>query len=251
MKKIDVLGIKINPLTVAELHAELALAVAQEEKALVLHVNVHSMNVAWSQEWLRQFLNSAAIVFCDGAGVILGARILGERIPERITYADWLWQLAGFCESEGLSLFFLGARPGVAETAASNLREEYPRLRIAGTHHGYFEKRGDQNKRVIEIINQSCPNILVVGFGTPLQERWLRDHWLELDVNVFLTGGACFDFVSGRLPRGPRWMLDHGLEWLFRLLTEPRRLWRRYLIGNIIFMSRVFNARIRQLFSER
>jgi N-acetylglucosaminyldiphosphoundecaprenol N-acetyl-beta-D-mannosaminyltransferase len=191
-------------------------------------------------------LNSAEIVFCDGAGVVLGARILGNHIPQRITYADWTWQLAEFAEPRGFTLFFLGARPGVADKAAANLKARYPDLRIVGTHHGYFDKTpgSAENEAVIEQINTVRPNILIVGFGMPLQERWLMENWDRIDANVALTGGAVFDYVSGELQRAPRWMTDNGLEWLGRLLIEPRRLWRRYLIGNPLFLWRVLKQRL-------
>jgi N-acetylglucosaminyldiphosphoundecaprenol N-acetyl-beta-D-mannosaminyltransferase len=186
------------------------------------------------------------LVFCDGAGVMLGARLLGHHIPERITYADWIWQLAEFAEPRGFTFFFLGARPGVADKAAASLKARYPALRVVGTHHGYFDKTpgSAENEAVIEQINAVKPNILIVGFGMPLQERWLRDNWDHIDANVALTGGAVFDYVSGELQRAPRWMTDNGLEWLGRLLIEPRRLWKRYLIGNPLFIWRVLKQRL-------
>jgi len=171
---------------------------------------------------------------------------LGYNIPQRITYADWMWQLAEFAESHGFTLFFLGARPGVADKAAARLKERFPNLRIVGTRHGYFDKDAGspENEAVIRKINAAKPNILIVGFGMPLQECWLMENWDRIEANVALTGGAVFDYVSGELPRGPRWMTDHGLEWLARLIIEPRRLWKRYLIGNPLFLWRVVKQRL-------
>jgi N-acetylglucosaminyldiphosphoundecaprenol N-acetyl-beta-D-mannosaminyltransferase len=159
-----------------------------------------------------------------------------------------MWQLARFAQGRDHSLFLLGARPGVADKAAANLRERFPGLRIVGTHHGYFDKApgSPENEAVIREINAASPNILIVGFGMPLQERWLMDNWDRIEVNVALTGGAVFDYVSGELPRAPRWMTDHGFEWLGRLIIEPGRLWKRYLVGNPIFILRVLGQRIAQ-----
>ncbi len=243
---IDILGVPVHPLTVRELHDYLATMIDCGRRARILHVNVHGLNLAFEQTWLRQYLNQAELVFCDGAGVILGARLLGYDIPERITYADWMWQLAEFASSRGDSLFFLGARPGVAQGAADRLRQRYPGLIIAGTQHGYFDRTIDypENRLVIELINRARPNILVLGMGMPLQERWLCENWDYLDVNIALTGGAVFDYLSGELQRAPRWMTSHGLEWLGRLLIEPRRLWRRYLVGNPLFLARVMRQRL-------
>lgn len=236
----------MDPVTVEELHAEIGETIRDGRHALVLNANVHCLNLAYIDPALRNFLNEAEVVFCDGAGVMLAARLLGRRIPERITYADWIWRLAAYAASEGFTLYFLGARPGVGEKAAEKLEEQYPDLRIAGVHHGYFDRSTDspQNEAVITEINAVAPDILLVGFGMPLQERWLMENWHRIDTRVALTGGAVFDYVSGGLRRGPRILTDNGFEWLARLLVEPRRLWRRYVVGNPVFLLRVIRQRI-------
>ena len=243
---VNVLGVHVHPITIPHLHACIARFVRERKHALVLNVNVNAINLAYTYPWLRHFFNQADLVFCDGAGVILGARILGSHIPQRITYADWMWELAAFCEQEGFSLFFLGARPGVARKAAERLWNRYPHLRIVGIYHGYFDKTpgSPENEEVIARINAAHPDILIVALGMPLQEQWLMENWKRLQANVFLTGGAVFDYVSGVLRRGPHWMTEHGLEWLARLFLEPRRLWRRYLLGNPLFIYRVIKQRL-------
>lgn len=245
---VNILGVQVHPVDVATLHAIIAAEIAADHHSLVLNVNVHCLNLAYKHAWLRDFLNEAEFVFCDGAGVILGARILGKHIPQRITYADWTWQLAAFAADHGYSLYFLGGRPGVADKAAQTLQARFPALRVVGTQHGFFDKTagGEENASVVAAINAAAPNILMVGFGMPLQERWLRDNWQQLNVNIGLTGGAVFDYVSGELQRAPRWMTDNGMEWLGRLLIEPRRLWQRYVVGNPIFMLRVLRQRLQE-----
>lgn len=240
------LGVGVDPVTVDELHAEIQGFVEGEGRALILNANAHCLNLAYDDPALRNFLNAADIIFCDGAGVMFAARILGRRIPERITYADWMWRLAGFAAREGFSLYLLGARPGVAREAADRLTARYPGLRISGAHHGYFDHSpgSAENEAVVREINASAPEILVVGLGMPLQERWLMENRDRLDAKVALTGGAVFDYVSGGLRRGPRLLTDNGFEWLARLLIQPRHLWRRYLIGNPLFLLRVLKQRI-------
>lgn len=240
------LGVGVDPITVKELHTEIRRLVRQEEHALVLNANAHCLNLCYRDPSLRDLLNNAAIVFCDGVGVMLAARILGRRIPERITYADWMWQLAAFAESEGLSFYFLGGRPGFAALATKRLKERFPALKVVGVRHGYFDRAdgSPENEAVIEEINAASPDILLVGFGMPLQEYWLRENWDRVNARVALTGGAVFGYVSGKLIRRPRFLTDNGFEWLARLFVEPGRLWRRYLIGNPLFLIRVLGQRL-------
>jgi N-acetylglucosaminyldiphosphoundecaprenol N-acetyl-beta-D-mannosaminyltransferase len=242
-----VLGVGVDPITVAELHAEIARLLRSGRLGLVLNVNAHCLNLCYRDRALRDSLNGADVVFCDGVGVMLAARILGGRIPARITYAAWIWQLADFAAAEGFSLYFLGARPGVAQEAARRLRERYPGLRIVGVRHGYFDHSAGsaENEAVLEEINAAAPDILLVGLGMPLQERWLTENRQRLDAGVALSCGAVFDYTSRRVSRGPRLLTEGGFEWLARLLREPRRLWRRYLLGNPLFLLRV----VRQLLS--
>ena len=236
----------MDSLTVEELHAEIGRLVRGRERGLVLNVNAHCLNLCYEDPKLRGFFNGAEIVFCDGAGVMLGARILGRRIPERITYAEWAWRLAAFAAAQGFSLYFLGGRPGVAREAARRLIQSYPDLKIAGVRHGYFDHLAE-NEAVVAEINAAAPDILLVGLGMPHQERWLMENGHRLNVGVALTGGAVFDYVSGTLRRGPRFLTENGFEWLARLLVEPRRLWRRYLVGNPLFLLRVFYQRLNML----
>ena len=242
------LGVGVDPITVGELHAGIKrlAAAGAGGRGTVLNVNANCLNLLYTDAALRGFFEGADLVFCDGAGVMLAARLLGERIPERITYADWVWRLAAFAEAEGLSLFLLGAAPGVVERAAQRLGTLHPGLRILGAEHGHFDHSpgSTENEAVLQKVNAAKPDILIVGLGMPLQERWLMENRAAIDANVALTGGAVFDYVSGGLRRGPRLLTDNGFEWLARLLVEPRRLWRRYLIGNPLFLFRVLRQRL-------
>lgn len=251
IKTVQLLDVRIHSLTVSQLHSYIAHAITEAQKKIILNTNIHCYNLACDLPWLKDFLNSADINFCDGAGIVLGARFFGYKIPGRITYADWMWQLAAFAADNNFSFFFLGAKPGVAEKAAQKLTERFPNLTIA-THHGYFDmsEEAQENLAVIECINTIKPDILVLGFGMPLQEQWLKENWAKLEVNIALTGGAVFDYVSGELKRGPKWMTDNGMEWLARLLIEPKRLWKRYLIGNLFFFWLIFKQWFSNFFSR-
>jgi len=214
----------------------------------VMYVNAHVLNQSLEQEPLRTALNQADLVYCDGYGVRLAAKALEVQIPHRMTGADWIWDLAALCEATGRSVYLLGSEPGYAAEAADRLHARHPRLTIAGTHHGYFEVGSPHDERVVEEINACRPDILLVGMGTPKQELWVQRNAARLDAGVLWTVGALFDYVSGRTPRAPGWLADNGLEWIFRLAVEPKRMWRRYLLGNPVFVSRVMTqARERRL----
>jgi N-acetylglucosaminyldiphosphoundecaprenol N-acetyl-beta-D-mannosaminyltransferase len=185
-------------------------------------------------------------VFCDGFGVKLAAGILGMGAIERFTPPDWFPRLAELCVREGFRLYLLGAQPGTAHQAAASLSQRHPGLNIVGTGHGYFDKRvgSPENQAVLENIRAAKPHILIVGFGMPAQERWISENWDDLTANVILPVGAAIDYLAGSIPRAPAWMTGHGLEWLGRLVIEPRRLWKRYLVGNPLFFWRVFKQRL-------
>ncbi|MGI8623672.1 MAG: WecB/TagA/CpsF family glycosyltransferase, partial [Solirubrobacteraceae bacterium] len=205
----------------------------------VMYVNAHVLNQSQERPELRAALQEADLVYCDGYGVRIAAKALELPTPHRMTGADWVWTLAALCQESEKSIYLLGSEPGIAREAAQRLTRWYPRLRIAGSHHGFFAMGSPHAERVVEDINARRPDILLVGMGTPKQEHWVQEHVHRLDVDVFWTVGALFDYVSGRIPRAPGWLADNGLEWIFRLGVEPQRMWRRYLLGNPVFLSRV------------
>jgi N-acetylglucosaminyldiphosphoundecaprenol N-acetyl-beta-D-mannosaminyltransferase len=209
----------------------------------ISYANAHTLNVAYQDVQYREILKSADLVYCDGGGVVLGARLLGEYLPARMTGADWIYPLARICAEESVSLYLLGSKTGVAEMAATRLQALYPGLPIAGTHEGYVASSVDRSLRVIADVNRAAPDILLVGMGAPLQEKWLAIYRERIQVPVCWAVGALFDFVAGVVPRAPRWMLDHSMEWLFRLMMEPQRLGQRYLWGNPLFVYRVLRQR--------
>lgn len=240
---VNVLGVSVDRLT-PETLIEQVLALKPGDKAItVMYANIHVLNTSRKDRDLRAILNNADMVYCDGSGVRLGAWLLGHRLPPRMTGADWMQQLCAACAGRGTSLYLLGSRPGVAEAAAHALRTQCQGLNIVGAHHGYLQDPA-VSAAAISSINAAHPHILFVGMGTPIQETWIFEHRHELDVPVVWAVGALFDFVAGIQHRAPRWMLDHDLEWLHRFWVEPRRMWRRYIVGNPLFVWRVIMQRL-------
>ncbi len=208
----------------------------------VMYVNAHVVNQSRELPELAAALKRADLIYCDGYGVRLAARVLRLSVPHRMTGADWIWGLAELCERSGKSLYLLGSEPPIARQAADTLRQAHPKLEVTGAHHGFFGLESPHHERVIEDIHARRPDILLVGMGTPKQELWVDRYAERSQVPVVWTVGALFDYVSGRTPRAPRWLADNGLEWMFRLGVEPRRMWRRYLLGNPVFLARVMAA---------
>jgi N-acetylglucosaminyldiphosphoundecaprenol N-acetyl-beta-D-mannosaminyltransferase len=231
-------GIDITNTTMDEAVDWMVKRVRNSATAFVAFVNPDCLNIAYGHEKYRQVLSHATRVLPDGIGINLGCRMMGVSLLANVNGTDLFPRLCERAAAEGVSLFLLGAKPGVAETVSRKMQERFPGLAIAGVQDGYFKP--EETERVIEEINQSQANILLVAFGAPKQEQWLAEHHDKLKPWVRVGVGGLFDFYSGRFPRAPIWMREIGLEWTWRLLQEPGRMWRRYLIGNPLFLYRVW-----------
>lgn len=238
-----VLGVPLDATTPESLVERVVARAKSSERSVVAYANVHVLNRAYADPTLRRFLGDADLVYCDGSGVALAARALGTPVGKRLTGADFVWPLVRRLAAEGIPMFLLAGEQTSLDAAAARLRAEVPGLRIAGTAHGYAALADEEE--VVAAINESGAKILFVGMGTPRQERFVARNRDRIEVPVIWVVGALFDFISGRLPRGPAWMTDHHLEWLARVMVEPRRLAARYLVGNPLFVLRVLRERFR------
>ena len=245
-EQIFILGVRVDVVSLDELLEVLHLIIQEHQRAIVAYVNVQAINLAQELGWFRNFINQSQVVFCDGFGVKWAARFLTGKVLQRFTPPDWFGYLAEMCAEYGFSMFFLGARQDVIEKAATVAQGKYPGLRLAGVQHGFFDKTPGsiENQALVARINALRPDILVVGFGMPVQEKWILENWDSLDVRIVLPVGAFFDYLTGDVVRAPRWMTDHGLEWLGRLLVEPRRLWKRYILGNPRFLWKILMQKL-------
>lgn len=243
IEHINIGGIKVHLFSVESLHNEIDRIIKTDGKRTVLNSNAHLVQMANSKEpWLLDYFNREVdYVVCDGAGIQLGAKFTGQKVPEKITYNVWFWEFASFCAKNNHSIFLLGAKEGVAQKAALRLIDRNPGLRVH-YHHGYFnkEKGNEENEKIINLINEIKPNVLVTCFGMPVQEKYIKENYSRLDVNVFLTGGGALDFISGNIKTAPLFISKLYMEWFYRLCLDPKRLWKRYLIGNFRYLYYVF-----------
>jgi len=190
-------------------------------------------------------------VIPDGISLLIAARLYGRSLQQRIAGVDIFKLLCGLAAEADLQVFLLGGRPGSAELAAAALKADYPTLRSSTYCPPLgFEQSADGLKRTADAITAARPNILFVALGAPKQEFWIYEHGLQLSVPVCIGVGGSFEIVGGIVPRAPLWTQNIGCEWLYRLWREPRRMWRRYLIGNLEFAAIVLRQRIRRAFLD-
>jgi len=234
---LNFFGVPIVNTTMDEAVEWVVTEAVGKKKRLMAFVNPDCLNISWGNAEYRSVLQAAERVLPDGIGIHLGCRMLGQALRANVNGTDMFPLLCEAAAGSGLPIYLLGARPGIARAAADSMIERYPGLRIVGARDGYFEPT--EEAAVIEAINDSGARILLVAFGAPRQELWLRRWRDQLAPPVAMGVGGLFDFYSGRIQRAPLWMREMGLEWLFRLMQEPGRMWRRYVIGNPLFLWRV------------
>ncbi len=205
-------------------------------------VNAHCINIALRNNDYRQVLKQSDRLFPDGSGVKLALQWQRKALKANLNGTDLFPHLCEAAARNRLSLYLLGGAPGVAEQVAANMQRRYPQLRIAGTRDGYFS--ADHTDAVIDDINASGADMLLVAMGVPRQELWLAQHRDRLQTSVNMGVGGLFDFYAERIRRAPAWLRRIGMEWSWRLLQEPARMWRRYILGNPAFMYRAWRAAV-------
>lgn len=238
---IRIFGIAINNVSMKEAVRWVCSANQQETTQIGYFVNVNSFNIAAGNTQFAKVLQEADRVFADGSGVRLAAAQAGYGLKDNVNGTDMLPLLCTQLARTGQSLYLLGAAPGVADMAAKNLCQTFPGLTVAGTQHGFFE--ASETDKIVENINRSACSVLLVAMGSPVQEQWLTDHKSDLKVPSALAVGGLFDFYSDNVSRAPRGLRELGLEWVWRLVQEPSRMWRRYLLGNPLFLFRTYFCR--------
>jgi N-acetylglucosaminyldiphosphoundecaprenol N-acetyl-beta-D-mannosaminyltransferase len=246
MKIEYLLGLKITPTDPDAVISSVVESVKTNTQKRIFHVNAHAFNLAFKDPVLTKNINAADTVFCDGFGVKVAAKIMGVDVGERMTPPDWIDSLCRTLAANGHSVFLLGDEDGIAERCAERLRQQSPGLKVAGCYHGFFKKEGAENDEVIKRINAAAPDVILVGFGMPLQEKWISENADKLNAKVFITVGAMFRWLIGEGSRAPRILSSNGFEWAWRLFTQPGKVWRRYLVGLPQFFFVVLKHKFRR-----
>ena len=242
--EVTLLGIPIDNMTMDEAVEDILERMDGEKPHRVCFVNADCANLAFRNATYLDALQRADLCLADGIGMKLAGKMLGREIRQNVNGTDLFPRLCTAMENTGKGIYLLGARPGVVEDVAEWIRRNAPGADVRGLQHGYFKP--EEEADVIARIRDSGARVLLVAFGAPKQDLWVREHLEESGVKVAMGVGGLFDFYSGRMPRAPQWMRDSGLEWLYRLIKEPGRMWKRYLVGNGVFLFRTLREKILQ-----
>lgn len=244
MERIQMLNTFVDNLSMKE-----TIMVVDEyiQKQIPLHlmgINADKINALQNNARLRKIVNECKVINADGASVVWASKVLNKPLKERVAGIDLMCELLRLAEKREYSIYLLGARQEVVEKTKEAIQAKHPRLKIAGIRNGYFPEKEWQE--IGRDIIQKHPQIVFVGITSPLKE-YLVEFLQNMNVNcVFMGVGGSFDVLSGRIPRAPKWVQNIGMEWLFRVIQEPGRLWKRYFFGNMQFILRVYTEKYRR-----
>jgi N-acetylglucosaminyldiphosphoundecaprenol N-acetyl-beta-D-mannosaminyltransferase len=232
--RAHILGCVFDRLSMAETIARIEEIIAARRPSQHLAISATNVVAVHDDPRLRRIMHECAIVSADGQGIVWASRLLGDPLPERVNAADLMEALFPVAEARGYRVYVLGARQEVLERAISNLRRQFPKLEIAGYRNGYFGSEDDAE--VVEHVRGAGADLLFAAMSSPKKEYWLSENKHELGVPFVMGVGGAIDAVAGLTRRAPVWVRKIGMEWFFRMIQEPRRLARRFVVGNAKFL---------------
>ncbi|WP_341285138.1 WecB/TagA/CpsF family glycosyltransferase [Priestia megaterium] len=230
--KENIRGFDVTTLGYSELKHQLLNDIDEDKKSFIVAINPEKIMHGTKDQELKELLNSATYQIPDGHGIVVLSKRQGGNIKERVTGCDLFQQLCELAAKEGKKVFLYGAKPGVAEQTKSILEQRYSGLNVVGTLDGFVMDK----TLIIDTINEAKPDFLFVALGSPAQEKWIKENMNQLDAHIFQGVGGSFDVVSGNIKRAPKWMQKTGLEWLHRVILEPKRMIR--IIRLSLFLAR-------------
>lgn len=234
-KRIKFFGVNLDIITMEETLSRISEFIKNRDCVQHVVVNVAKLVYAQKDENLREIINSCPLINVDGAGVVLGAKFLGIDIPERVAGIDLMQKLIEYSAQKGYKVYFFGAEEDIVKKVVDIYQEKYPELIIAGYRNGYYTE--NEEEAIVENIKNSNADILFVAMGSPKKEIFLSKYNKQLEVPFTMGVGGSFDVVAGKVKRAPLWMQKMNSEWLYRLIQEPKRMWKRYFITNSLFLG--------------
>ena len=242
MSRMKFMNTEIDNLTMKETIDEIDKLIKKDKNAYVVTPNVDHIVKLETDKELQEVYKDADLILTDGKPLIWISKFYKTPIKEKISGSDLFPLLCEMAAEKGYNMFFLGAGEGVANKAAQNLTNKFPKLNIVGTYSPPFgfEKDKKEIEKIINMVNKANTQILIVGLGCPKQEKFIHKYRKELNVPISLGLGASLDFEAGHIQRAPKWMSDNGLEWLYRLSKEPKRMFKRYIVDDVKIFKLMF-----------
>jgi N-acetylglucosaminyldiphosphoundecaprenol N-acetyl-beta-D-mannosaminyltransferase len=244
--QVGILGAYVDSVTLDEALQRAHEFVMSGTPHQVVTVNVDFIRLAQENLEFRAIINRSDLAIADGMPLVWASKLSGERLPERVTGVELVEQCCALAAREGYSVFLLGGEDGVAEAAGKILAERHAGLKVVGAYSppvGPFSD--EENRKMVDMIREAQPDMLFVAFGAPKQDMWIAQHRDQISVPLAVGVGGVFNFVTGRVQRAPGWMQKSGMEWLFRVLQEPQRLWRRYFLLDMPVLARIATDALR------
>lgn len=235
MQKQQLLNTYVNNLTMSETIDAVEELIKSEKKSYVVAINVDVVIKIENDPYLKKIVDNADMVLVDGKPLVWISNFYGKPLKVKISGSDLVPLLCEEASKKQYSIFIIGGKEGVAEQAKQNLEKRLPGIRIVGTYaptYG-FEKNDAELNKINTLLSEAKPDLLIACFGCPKQEKWIFENISKYDAKVSICAGATVDFLAGNIKRAPRWMSEHGLEWLYRFLQEPKRMFRRYFIDDM------------------
>ena len=240
-ERIQILGITIDPLTMKETVDAVEQYVLKKHPLHLMGVNADKINQCHEDEKIKKIVNESGIINADGASVVLASKFLGAPVPERVAGIDLMQNLLELSNKKGYSVYFFGAKEEILQDMLKAFKQRYPDLDVVGYRNGYFSLEDEE--KIQEDIKDRKPDFVFVGITSPKKE-YIIQSFMDNGINaVFMGVGGSFDVLSGHIKRAPLWMQKLNLEWLFRVANEPKRLFKRYFVGNISFIRKVLRAK--------
>ena len=235
MKKQSLLNTYVNNVSMKETLHEICHLIEIKKKSYVVAINVDVVMKMETDEYLKRITDEADLTLVDGKPLVWISKWHNRPVKAKISGSDLVPELCKVATKRGYSIFIIGGKEGIAEKAKENLERKLKDIKIVGTYSPPlgFEKDEVELQKINTMISDAHPDILVVCFGCPKQEKWIYENYQKYDATVSICAGATVDFLAGNVRRAPRWMCEHGLEWIYRLFQEPRRLFKRYLVDDV------------------
>ena len=242
MEKQKLLNTYVNNVDMNETLSAIDNMIESGEKKYVVAINVDVVMKIENDPYLKKITDSADMVLVDGKPLVWISKLHKKPVKAKISGSDLVPLLCAEGASKGYSLFIIGGKDGIAEKAKLKLKQQYPEINIVGTYAPPFGFEKDEKElgKINNMISEKKPDLLIACFGCPKQEKWIYENYQKYDAKVSICAGATVDFLAGNVNRAPKWMSDHGLEWFYRFLQEPKRMFKRYFVDDVKILSLIF-----------